>query len=58
MDQIIQEDFEIHNCPDIVLLTYTVCKLVTQLCLTLCNPMEYNSPVSSVHGILKARILE
>ena len=26
---------------------------VTQLCLTLCNPMDY-----IVHGILQARILE
>ena len=32
--------------------------LVTQLCLTLCDPMDYNLPGSSVHGILQARILE
>ena len=32
--------------------------LVTQLCLTLCNPMDWGSPDSSVHGILQARILE
>ena len=32
--------------------------LVTQLCPTLCDPMNYTAPVSSVHGILKARILE
>ena len=32
--------------------------LVTQLCLTLCNPMDCSLPVSSVHGILQARILE
>ena len=31
--------------------------LVTQLCLTLCNPMDCG-PGSSVHGILQARILE
>ena len=24
--------------------------LVTQLCLTLCNPMDYSQPGSSVHG--------
>ena len=29
-----------------------------QLCLTLCDPMDYNPPGSSVHGILQARILE
>ena len=32
--------------------------LVTQLCLTVCNPMEYSLPGSSVHGIFQARILE
>ena len=25
--------------------------LVTQLCPTVCDPMDYNPPVSSVHGI-------
>ena len=25
---------------------------------TLCNPMDYSLPGSSVHGILQARILE
>ena len=28
------------------------------VCLTLCNPMDYSLPGSSVHGILQARILE
>ena len=32
--------------------------LVTQSCLTLCDPMDYMLPGSSVHGILQARILE
>ena len=32
--------------------------LVTQLCSTLCNPMDCSPPGSSVHGILQARILE
>ena len=32
--------------------------LVTQLCLTLCNPMDSSSPGSSVHRILQSRILE
>ena len=31
---------------------------VTQLCLTLCNPMDCNPPGSSVHGNLQARILK
>jgi len=32
--------------------------LLTQLCPTLCDPMDCNPPGSSVHGILSARILE
>ena len=32
--------------------------LVAQSCSTLCNPMDYKPPGSSVHGILQARILE
>ena len=32
--------------------------LVTQLCSTLCNPMDCSLPGSSVHGIFQARILE
>ena len=31
---------------------------VAQSCLTLCDPMDYSPPGSSVHGILQARILE
>ena len=31
--------------------------LVTQLCLTLCDPMDCSPPGSSVHGILQARRL-
>ena len=32
--------------------------LVTQLCPTLCDPMDYSPPGFSVHEILQARILE
>ena len=32
--------------------------LVSQLCLTLCNPVDCSPLGSSVHGILQARILE
>ena len=35
-----------------------MCVLVTQSCLTLCDPMDYSLPGSSVHEILQARILE
>ena len=31
---------------------------VAQLCLILCDPMDYSLPGSSVHGIFQARILE
>ena len=29
-----------------------------QLCPTLCDPMDYSLPGSSVHGIFQARVLE
>ena len=32
--------------------------LVPQSCPSLCDPMDYNLPDSSVHGILQARVLE
>ena len=32
--------------------------LATQSYLTLCNPMDYGPPGSSLHGVLQARILE
>ena len=32
--------------------------LVTQSCLTLCDPVDYSPPGSFVHGILLARVLE
>ena len=35
-----------------------MCVLVAQLCLALCDPMDYSSLGSSVPGILQARILE
>ena len=31
---------------------------VAQLCPTLSDPMDYSLPVSSIHGILQARVLE
>ena len=32
--------------------------LVPQTCLSLCDPLDYSPPGSSVHGILQAEILE
>ena len=34
-----------------------VCVLVTESCLTLCNPVDYNPPGSFVHGVFQARTL-
>ena len=34
------------------------CCLVAKSCPTLCDPMDYSLPGSSVHGSLQARILE
>ena len=31
---------------------------VVQSCPTLCDPMDYSLPGSSVHGIFQARVLE
>ena len=44
--------------PKNVCVCVCVCVCVAQSCLTLCNPMDCSLPVSSVHGILQARILE
>ena len=32
--------------------------MLSQSCATLCNPMDYSPPGSSVHGVFQARILE
>ena len=42
----------LHSCP--------VCVQAKSLqsCLTLCRPIDYSPPGSSIHGILQARILE
>ena len=36
----------------------SMCVLLAQLCLTLCNPMDCSPPGSHVHGTLQARIME
>ena len=43
-------------CPYNTVLSEWV--IVAQLCPTLCDPMDCGLPVSSVHGILQARILK
>ena len=44
-----------HNSP--VRLALKVKVLAAQSCLTLCNPMDYSPPSSSVYGIFQTRIL-
>ena len=39
-------------------MSWCVCVLIVQSCLTLCNPMHSSPPGSSFYGILQARILE
>ena len=39
------------------LVSISLCVLVAQSCLTLCDTMDRSPPGSSVHGILQARIL-
>ena len=47
------------SCPQIQGRKIHVCLCVCgQLCPTLCDPMDYSLPGSSVHGISQARILE
>ena len=41
-----------------LLYLWKVKVLVAQLCLTLCDPVDYKPPGSSVHEVLQARILE
>ena len=42
----------------VVTVAQTVEALVTQMCLTLCDPVDCSPPGSSVHRILQASILE
>ena len=41
-----------------LLFIHSIYVLVAQSCPTLCDPVDYNPPGSSVHGILQARIPE
>ena len=44
----------------VILRLHVYCVLLAMSCLTLCDPMDIDCglPVSSVHGISQARILE
>ena len=41
-----------------LMVTKCCCCLVTKLCPTLCDPVDYSPPGSSVCGVAQARILE
>ena len=41
-----------------IYITYKSESEVAQLCPTLCDPMDYSPPGSSVHGTFQARVLE
>ena len=45
-----------HQYPCLSDLTFLV--LVTQLCQTLCDPMDYSLPGPSIHAVLQAGVLE
>ena len=55
-----KEEFNITPSTSGIMLVWgmKVKVLITELCLTLCNPMHCSLPGSSVHGISLARILE
>ena len=42
----------------VFLIIFLTKRLVTELCPSFCDPMDYSPPGSSVHGILQARKLE
>ena len=42
----------------LILINNKVKVKVTQLYPTLCDPLDYNLPGSSLHGIVQARVLE
>ena len=46
------------SCPIPKEMVSVVKVLVTQLCLSLCDPMDSSPADSPVHGILQARVLE
>ena len=66
-------EWDVNNIPSFILFAYVpprilfipgsmldkkVKVLVSQSCLTLCDPIDCSPPGFSVHGILQAKILE
>ena len=56
LTQVVPETLGEPRIPFLWGLLYLV--LVTQSCLTLCNPMDCSASGSSVHGIFQAKIQE
>ena len=50
--------FQMHGHDYFSLCPYMCVCLITQLCLTLCDPLDCSPPGSSVHGIFQIRLLE
>jgi len=40
------------------ILMFAAAAKLLQSCLTLCDPMDWSLPGSSIHGIFQARVLE
>ena len=54
-----QPQWKRHNeATSVKILLLCCCSLIAKLCLTLCEPVDYSPPGSSVHGIPQTRILE
>ena len=55
-----RKDLSVHTTSwvDISLIDWKKWSDVSQSCSTLCNPMNYSLPGSSVHGLFHARIME
>ena len=67
MQKVLHPPKQVSHCVSVVCVSFlldskyleSVCVWVCALsCLTLCNPMDYSLPSSSVRGIFQARILE
>ena len=57
-NKISPQTLETMDCSVVMVTSSHLLCLVTQSCLTLCDPMDCSPPGSFVHGILHARILE
>ena len=54
----LQDLLELTPKKDVLFIIGTAAAKSLQSCLTLCDPIDCSLPVSSVHGICQARVLE